>query len=230
MQIVVRGNIAPVHRGLDDLVRRQVPFATAHALTNLAQGVQDLEKLEMTKTFDTPTDFTMNAIAIRPATPRKLRATVYPREIASHYLEPYVVGGNRSLWSKKGDKKGMIVPRAARTNAHGNLPAGTLKRLKSQPDVFIGRIRFKKSGKEVSGVWQRPPVGTRRDGSRGTKASSHNVIGGSRTGLKLLIQFEDSTPVPRTLPFYEAAEAYLNSEAVRQFKASLALALKTARR
>jgi hypothetical protein len=135
-----------------------VPFAAALSLTALAKDVAKAESLQVDETFDSPTEFTEQAFAVRPATKRNLVAFVSVKKIAATYLRPYVQGGDRSLISRKGVKKGMIVPKNIGLDGHGNLPRGTLRSLQRRPDVFVGKVKSK-DGTMVSGVWQRTGQG-----------------------------------------------------------------------
>ncbi len=218
LTIDISGDIKPLQKAFTEFQKKQVPFATALALTRLAQGVVAVEGTEIDKTFDSPTAFTRSSITLKSATKADLTAIVYPREIASHYLEPYVNGGNRDY----GNKKGFLVPKGARVNRFGNLTQNALKNLESKPNVFIGAVRLK-GGVEIRGVWQRPgPAGVGRGKRRGKGALP-------RKPLKLLIRFEDTTPVPRRLPFYESANTYLKANVQREFLKAFAEAMKTAK-
>lgn len=224
----IRGDLKPMQKAFIDFRAKQAPFATALALTSLAKGVQAIEGAEIAKTFENSTSFTRNAIAIVPATKSKPIAVVFPKDVQAEYLAPYVNGGNRSL----GGKKGMLKPVGASTNQYGNLTKGQLARLKGKPNVFVGAVTFRKSGKTVRGVWQRSPVkrGARRDGDSGTRGDSQGKVNGARTSLKLLIEFADTTAVTKHFDFYKRANAYLRRNAVREFDQAMAKALSTARR
>lgn len=232
----IRVDLRPAIAALGDLSQRQVPFASALALTTLAQGVQDTETELEIATFDNPTPFTKRAFGKTPATKRNLVATVFIKNRTSAaggqnaYLEPYVDGGERSL----GTKKAMLVPIGQRTNQYGNLPRNALARLKARPDVFVGAVTFKKSGRTVSGVWQRSPTkrGARHKGGGeyGTRGDSQGKVGGVRTTLKLLIEFEDTTEAPKHFDFYGAARAYVAKHGQRVFNEALAKALTMPRR
>lgn len=212
--ISLKADFRPVERAFNRFQQKQIPFARALALTRLAQGVQAAERQAISETFDNPTPFTLNGIVVKPATKTRPVAIVYARDIAGAYLAPYVNGGDRSL----GKKKGMLVPRDVPLNQYGNLSAGTLARLKAKPGVFIGPVKTK-SGKVINGVWQRPT--SAKIGKRGKILKQ----GGP---LKLLIQFADTTPVQKHLPFYERARAYLKRNARREFAAAMRQALATA--
>jgi len=225
----IQGNIASVKRGLSDFQSRQVPFATALALNELAKGVRDVEVGVIDDAFDSPTPFTRNAYRIEVATKANPVAVVMAKDIQAQYLEPYVVGGDRSL----GSKRGMLAPRAVGLNKYGNLTRGKLASLKAKPNVFIGAVTFK-NGNTVNGVWQRgaTPRGarTKGGGEYGTKGKNTNLVGGARTTLKLLIQFEDTTPAPKRLPFERSARQYLDRNARPVFEAALNRAIANARR
>jgi hypothetical protein len=216
VRIDIRADLKPLQRAFIALSARQVPFANSLALNALAKGVASVERNEVDKTFKSPTPFTENAYRIEVATKSKPVARVAAKDIQATYLEPYVIGGNRSL----GTKRGMLAPRAVSLNQYGNLTKGKLASLKGKPGVFIGKVTTR-GGKVINGVWQRPVRGVRRDGTKGTKA---------RTGLKLLIQFEDTTPVPKRLNFFGRATAYLKANAAREYQIAMQRALATARR
>ena len=228
MKYDVHVDLRPAQRALGDLTGRQIPFASAFALTSLAQSVQDAETAEELKTFENPTPFTQRAFAKIPATKRNLVATVFIKDVQAQYLEPYVVGGPRFL----GTKKGMLAPRGVGLNQYGNLTRGKLASLKGKTSVFIGPVTFK-NGRTVNGVWQRgaTPRGkrTKGDGEFGTKGK-HHIVAGNRTTLKLLIQFEDTTEAPKHLDFYGRARGYVAANAQRVFDDALRKAMATARR
>jgi hypothetical protein len=225
----IKADLRPLQRAFVDLRAKQAPFAISLALNALAKGVQQVEQDEVRQTFDTPTPFTQSAYRIEVATKGKPVAVVAAKDIQAEYLEPYVVGGNRSL----GTKRGMLAPRAVGLNQYGNLPKSKLASLRSKPGVFIGPVTFKKSGKTINGVWQRSATkrGERYKGGGeyGTRGRNTDAIGGARTTLKLLIQFEDTTPAPKRLPFYERAQAYLQRNAAREMDIAMRRALSTRR-
>ncbi len=194
----------------------QMPFAEALALTRLAQGVAADESEAVRQTFENPTPFTQKSFAVTPATKKNRVAYVRAKDIAARYLAPYVFGGERSL----GSKKAMLVPRNVAVNQYGNLSRNKLATLRGKKNVFIGQVKTKK-GKTISGVWQRPAAVPSK-GKKGAAASS--------SGLTLLIQFEDTTPAPKHLPFHERAKAYVAKHAKDEFTAALRQAFETARR
>jgi hypothetical protein len=201
--IDIRGSLRPLQRTFIALGAKQVPFATSLALNALAKGVAADEAKLIDETFKSPTPFTEAAYRIEVATKSKPVARVAAKDIQAQYLKPYVVGGDRYL----GTKRGMLAPRGVNLNQYGNLTKGKLQSLKGKKGVFIG-TRKTRSGKVINGVWQRPT---------------------SKGPLKLLIQFEDTTPAPKRLPFAERAQAYIRANAANEFDIALRRALATAR-
>jgi hypothetical protein len=229
LAISIRGDLKPVQKAFVDLRAKQAPFAMALALTRLAQGVKAVENELLADTFDSPTPFTNSAWTLQSATKTKPIAIVYPKDgtdtgAPESYLAPYFVGGPRSL----GKKRGMLAPKNIGLNQYGNLTKGTLARLKRKPDVFVGTVNFRKGGK-ISGVWQRPKRGIRRDGDRGTKGNTQGKVDGVRTGLSLLIRFEDTTLAPKRIDFRGRAQRYLALNAAREFDAAMRKALQPRR-
>jgi hypothetical protein len=211
--IGIKADLKPLHRAMIDLGAKQVPFAMSLALNTLAKGVAADQVELIDETFDTPTPFTEKAYRIEVATKAKPIARVAAKDIQASYLEPYVIGGKRSL----GTKRGMLAPRGVNLNQYGNLTKGTIGRLKGRPNVFVGAVKTRKGG-TINGVWQRQPA---RRTSKGASPAGP---------LKLLVQFEDTTPVPKRLPFEQRARAYLKRHAAAAFNDALRRALATSRR
>ncbi len=229
IRVNLKSNLRPLQRAMIDFHSDQVPFAMALALNELAAGLVARERGAIDETFETPTPFTENAYRIEVATKRRPLASVMAKDIQASYLQPYVVGGQRSL----GSKRGMLVPRQVKLNQYGNLSKGKLASLKAKPNVFIGPVTFRKgkrAGEPIYGVWERSSAGRRKDGSYGTKGDSQNKVHGARTTLKLLIEFSDSTEAPKQLDFYGRGEAYLRANSAGAFDRGVRRALATKRR
>jgi hypothetical protein len=195
-----------------------VPFATSLALNSLAKRVQGAESDDVAHTFDSPTPFTEKAYRIEVATKSKPIAIVAAKDIQAAYLAPYVVGGSRYL----GTKRAMLAPRGVGLNRYGNLPRAKLASLKGKPGVFIGPVTTK-SGKVINGVWQRTGA---KGGRRGRGQRGQAKPPGA---LKLLIQFEDTTPVRKRLDFYGRARKIVTRYAAADFDAAMRRALATKR-
>ncbi len=223
LEISVHTDIVALQRRLGRFTK-QLPFATALAMTATAKKVQAAEKAALSTLFDDPTPFTLNSIAVKPATKSSGTAHVDVRPVAAAYLEPYEFGGRHYL----GEKQGLLVPKDIRVNQYGNLPARAISRLKAQPDIFIGPVKFR-SGITINGVWRRPKYGVRRDGTRGTKGNTQRSINGVRTGLQLLIRFEDPLPVQKSWRYRARAKIVISAVAPKELRAAIDRALRTAK-
>ena len=104
MQISVRSNTDEIVRQMRAFGSREIPFATARALTWTAKDAQAAEVEELPKVFDKPTRYTLRSIYIVPATKAKLSARVWIKDEraqgngglpAAKYLEPEIKGGPR---------------------------------------------------------------------------------------------------------------------------------------
>lgn len=213
MQPEFRVDMSGLAKGLNEVARKQFPFAMSLALTATAGEIGLAWQDEMASELDNPTPFTLKSVAVRPARKSNLSATVFIRDIAAEYLEPFVDGGPHFL----GSKRGLLTPKNVAVNQYGNLTRNKLSSLKGRANVYIGKVRTK-GGDEISGVWQRP-----------TAAAIRRAPKGSSPGLKLLIRFSDPLPVKQHLRFYERAEALVAKAFTAHFAEALERALATAK-
>jgi len=147
LTINVKHNIDAVIRQLD-AQQKQVPYATARALTMTAKDVQRDVTTAIPQLLDKPTPFTRNAVGITYATKMTLRSRVFIKDIQAKYLGIQITGGTRLP-----PKRALVVPFNVPVNAYGNLPRGRLRQLLNRKDVFSGRVRG------VPGIWQRQRKG-----------------------------------------------------------------------
>jgi hypothetical protein len=148
---------------LNDLEKKQLPFAIARGLTQTAQAIKVDEIKEMKKVFDRPTPFILNSLYITPATKTNLQAVVgvkgqdsptkhYNPKLASQILSPHIFGGERALKGFEyhlrrahilpGDK--YVVPgECAPLNRYGNISGGLITQIlsavKAHPDPYAWR-------------------------------------------------------------------------------------------
>lgn len=203
--ISVRVDVKRIERTLSDLAYKQMPFATARALTGLAKIVQAGEQDAMKSVFDRPTPFTINSVGVRPARKDNLQALVYVKDIAAAYLEPYETGGTNKL-----NSRALLKPVNAPLNQYGNLSKNKLAQLKAKGNTFVGKVKGK-GGEMISGVWQRIPA------SKGKPAS-----------MKLLIRFTDAHPIKQHLDYRSRAEQLVRSNFNREMGKALAKAIASA--
>ncbi|HEX7906846.1 MAG TPA: hypothetical protein VF534_01970 [Paraburkholderia sp.] len=203
--ISVRADVKKISRALDDVVRKQLPFATAQALNATAEKLKAAEQDNMRKVLNAPTPFTVGAIGIKKATKSNPVAIVYVKPIAAAYLLPYEIGGLNKL-----NSKALLKPVGAKVNQYGNLPRNLVKRLISKPNAFVGKVKTKAG--IVDGVWQR------------TKKTR-----GKQAGLKLMVKFEDAHVTNQRLGYRALAKRMVPATFRAQLDVAMAKALVTAR-
>lgn len=151
--IVPRFDFSNVLRMLDDTQARQLPFATAKALTLTAKNVEKSIYDEMRSQFDRPTPMTMRSLRTKPATKRDLTAMVYLKGIELGGKNPYSMaevighqfsGGSRTRKriEKVFERAGLISGNeylapgeAARLDQYGNMSRGQIQQIMSQLKV-----------------------------------------------------------------------------------------------
>jgi len=147
MDFKIKHNIRDVERGLNDVARRQIPYATALAINDVLNDIMGNWGKRLQKALDRPTPFTLKAFAVRRATKRSLTGTVFAKRVQAEYLAWLEDGGNRHP-----KKKAIIVPAKLRLNKYGNIPKGKIARTLSDPKTFSGKPR---GGNRPGGIWRR---------------------------------------------------------------------------
>lgn len=211
MRFDLRPDLSNLGKGLDEVQRKQLPYALSLALTATAGHVGEGWQDEMRSGLDRPTPFTINSVGIVPARKTRLIATVYIKDIAANYLAPFVDGGPHFL----GGKKGLLTPKNVALNAYGNLTKGKIAQLKAKSNVYVGALKLR-SGQVVNGVWQRP------------KAKGRSKSAGP-AHVKLLVRFSDPQDVTQRIPFQARAEAEFVNYFVAEFGDAFAHAMATSR-
>ena len=212
-------------RGLDDLERKQLPKATAIALTEVAKDATLELRQQAEKDLDNPNRFTVrpgvrgrapDAFAFVAAEKRDdpPTATVLVKDQQAEYLKYQIEGGTR----RPGDyatvgKAGAPIPIRQRTNKYGNMPRNRLRTLFGQAneedsDKFVGQPDGNPDA--PFGIYQRPK--------------------GRRRGLKLLVTFEKLTRYRPRFDFQAAVGKAAQANMRTRFGEALEKALESARR
>ena len=105
---------------------KQIPFASALALSALAKLVQAGEQKNMAEVLDRPRPFTTGATGTVAASKASQQARVFVKDITARYLEPYELGGDNVL-----NSRALLKPVGARADLDefGNLPRTYLRKL-----------------------------------------------------------------------------------------------------
>jgi hypothetical protein len=201
----VRGDVKSLAKSFGFFAKGQLPFATAKALNKVAATVQSTQRVNLQRTLDGPTPFTLNAIKVRKANKARLEAVVYMMDKTASYLEPYEFGGLNKL-----NGQALLKPVEQKVNQYGNLPNRTLQRLNARKDVFVGKVKTRNG--VVNGFWQR------------TKPKR-----GKPGGLKLLVKFEDAHEARQRLNYRDTAKRTVSANFKRELLLAMRDALKSAR-
>ena len=202
MRISVQADIRQLTRHLNRLQKKQIPFATAKALTLTAKDAQRSVQRQMPAKLDRPRPQTIKALRVKPATKRRLQAEVYFLDWAADFMRYQVAGG-----TERARGKALVAPVQQRRNKFGNV-AGMrggkkIAALLAKPNVFKGTIG------NVSGIWQRYKDNRRKP--------------------KLLFAFKESMRYSPRLPLRRIVEGVARNKFKRNFNQALAHALRSAR-
>lgn len=201
-------------------LQKQIPFATAQALTSVARKIQAAEKTALSRKLENPTPFTVNAVGSAGARRDNLVAKVFVRDIAASYLEPFEIGGDHKL-----NSQALLNPKNIKLNKYGNLTRNKMAQLKAKPDVFIGEIDG------VNGVWQRRKATKGKKNAKRRKRS-HNGTRQPRQpqrAPKLLIRFGEALPVHPVLGYMDRAQTMAANLMQTELSRAMAAALASAR-
>jgi len=225
IEISIRSNIKEIQKKLSAFADKQVPFATAQALTAVAKKVAADESANIAKTFEHPSPFTVKSVRVQAARSDRLYARVFVMDKAARYLQPYEVGGTHVLSSKA-----LLNPKDIQLNQYGQLRRGALAALKARSDIFIGPVKTNKG--IVNGVWQRVAAIAKIERRKAGKIIvSQTKRGLNQTGrLKLLIRFGDALSVNKRLHYADVAKRTVDANLNREFGRALGKAIATASR
>lgn len=201
-------------------LRKQIPFATAQAMTAVVRKIEDAQKVAMQRNLDNPTPFTAKSVKSRGARKSDLKAKVFVMNTAAAYLEPFETGGVHKL-----NGSALLNPKDIKLNKYGNLPRNKLSSLKSKENTFIGDIGG------VNGVWQRKKA---KKGKKGQKRLQRSPNGTRRDKKKqpmpkLLIRFGDALPVEPVLGYQDRAMKMTQALLPQEINRAIAEAIRTAK-
>jgi hypothetical protein len=208
-------------------ISKQVPFAAAVALNDLAQQVRKAENAAMSQVFEHPRPFTQNAVlagGITRATKSSLVATIAVRPEVAKYLLPYEVGGVHTL-PDAGNT--LLNPKDVSLDTFGQIRRNTTTQLSGRKDVFVGPITTR-NGTVINGFWQQLDV-NRKGNARRKRAGRGTIYDAVHGALRLLIRFGDALPVKKHLNFEARADALVEASAGRAFGVALAKAIASAK-
>lgn len=169
----ISSNIPDTSRWVGD-VGRQVPYATAVALTRTAKRLSEMYVKEVDSVFDKPITFTRRGFGFTPANKTTLTSKVFIKDRQAKYLLPHIVGGRRGqkafekrLGTETGVDDYWAPGQGVKLTAAGNLNLSQIKKIADglrksgqYGEVFVGVPRGH-SGAPF-GIWGRPKTTGRR--------------------------------------------------------------------
>ncbi len=253
LKFSVKSDLREVERMFRDMQKKQVPFATALALTKTAKAIEKAEYEEIKKVFDRPTRYTLNSLYVRPAKKTRLSAEVMIKDFASNARPPIqwliaqIEGGHRGMKGverllqrvgKMPPNMQLVPAQGMPKDAYGNVVRGELTRmisdLQAQPYDWTSNTSKASAGRRLRSRTRRAvfyfstwPVGPQTAHlTPGIYRRSHFGFG---TAIKPAMLFINSAQYKKRLDFYGIANRVGRSEWPRQFELAMAQALATAR-
>lgn len=206
---------AAIKRAMSDIEKRQLPFATALALTRTANKVERAEVAEMVRVFDRPTRFTLNSLFVRPARKSRLEARVWVKDYASkaeaptRWLLPEVEGGARN--QKRSEK--LLGARGILSPGRFLMPGSDMP-LDGSGNISRGRIQKVLSGLGAQGDKHANSTDSKRSAGNRSRffvmGRGANALGiAERTGkggLKWMLAFGKGPTYRDRFDFYGVAD------------------------
>lgn len=223
---------------LTDLERNQLPFATALALTRVAEDVKARLQGEMRSVFDRPTPYTLDSLRLIPATKERLSARVWIKDEAdkaspaTRWLTPEVFGGNRrekrveTLLQNRGliGSGRYITPaKGAKLDRYGNLNRGQLQQILSGLGAQFDRYSNSTDSRRSRG--NRVRFFVMRKAGRAFAIGER--LGKRSIAVRLAIVARPNYST--RLDFFAIGEAEARARLPSRFEAALAQALRSAR-
>lgn len=219
-------------------IEKQVPFATALALTRTAQLAKTAIEGEMASVFDRPTRWTLNSLRLFPAKKTKLEAKVWMKNEADKSIAPTVTmqpqiegGGRRKKRGEKGLEARGILPKGkyampgkgAKLNAYGNMSGGQMQKILSGLGAQFDKYQNSTDSKRSAANKRAFFVMGRGDNAVGIAQRT-----GKRT-IKLLLAFVRRPSYSKRLDFYGLGNKVIEQHLAREMREAMERAIRTAR-
>lgn len=198
-----------IERRLNSIAAKQLPFAAAQGINDVAGRIRDAEPAGLERDLDRPAPFTKRGLFVARANKRKLTAVVGFKRTQAAYLKLQATGGAR-----KPKGRAIVVPVGVRLNKYGNMPRGSLRKALAAPGTFSGTVAG------VAGIWQRP--------KRAAGGAGGRRVRGSKKGIKLLAVYKSSVQYSARIRFVPRARTLASKAIGPAIAARLRAAVKTA--
>lgn len=211
IQIKIKTDTKRVKRFLSQVQKKQIPFATARAITQTLNVAKKDVIRQLDKDIDRPTPFTRRGFRVDGAKKQSLSGRLFILPKQNAYLKFQIFGGVRL---PKGVALAMRPakpgPGRIKLNRFGNIPPA--QSAKSQ----LARGAFSATIGGVAGIWKAP-----------TKTKSGKLRKGSR--FQLLLAYERQAVYRPRYRFFERGQNSIRVNWPRIFEKSFRDALRAAR-
>lgn len=239
LNIDISDDLIQFEKGIEDIYKTQIPFATKQAINDLIFDIKDQLTKEIFNVFEDVTPFTLQAIRVTKASKGNLTATVYISD--SHdYLNKQVYGGvhkpNKHVLTVPFDIEGKaksILKRGSNNlirnklkkifqSSKRNEKSGNLWRM-----FFVGKPKGHKNAPE--GIWERLPR-NRRIGAPRRKRRKNGSTPRRSQKIKLVAIVKDTTKYDKRFEFNEIAEQEISFIFPKLFSKHFNKAIQTMKR
>jgi len=164
MQISVKADIKALTRGLTDIQRRHIPYATSRALNDVAATValKSLRQKAQEVFEGGATGFTKTGFRYEKSNKQNLMAKVFVEGARAEYIRFMVYGGtrfpkNRSL---------MIPTKHTKLTKLGNIKRSEYAKMINDRTKYFSGVPKGLQGEHLAGIWERYGRRTRRGGQK----------------------------------------------------------------
>ena len=209
MDIAITSNAKALAHAMGDFSGKQIPFATARALTDVAFMAQRKEKGDLGKHLHLRNRFSAGGIQVNPA-----EKGDWPHAYAEvgidekrSYLVDHVLGGKR----EGGTHGRAILEDESLRSGSGRVPAG------KRPKALIERARRAARQAQLTGAFggkAKAKVGgiVVIDSAKWGGELVLQRMAAGKDGLKLLYAFRKGVTIKREVPFEQTAEQVVARE------------------
>lgn len=225
IKVSLTDNFNALETALMLLERDQMPYATARALTDMAQLGQAVITRDIPQLFSQggpPKPFTINSVVAKSASKDNLAAMVFIKDKQAAYLALEETGGTRQPRGR-----GLLLPgseRADLRDEHGNIPEGLLRKLraaarKTTKNAAVASKRAKaalaRASRKAPGAGVRPAVSDTQAGTGIVYFSGAGPHGRGTGGyyeregkhIRRLVGFESATHYKPIFKYHERIQA-----------------------
>jgi len=211
IQIKVKVHTKQVKRFLRKVQKKQIPFATARAITQTLNIAKKDVLKQLDKDIRNPVPFTRRGFRVDGANKHTLTGRLFIMPKQNQYLQWSIFGGVRLprgvALTMRPAKPG---PGRIRLNRFGNIPKGQMAKAQLARGAFSATING------VAGIWKAP-----------TKTKSGKVRKGSK--FQLLLAYERQAVYRPRYRFFERGQNSIRVNWPRVFEKSFRDAIRTAR-